>query len=205
MKKLLPLFFILFIIGFSLRAQNSGLTLPTPVSETFKESFPNAKYSVWNKEGEFYTVKFFVQNNQSVHIVYNEKGQVVEKYMALPTKDTPAVISTYLKENYPDHEVQHYWIKQKGGERIYKVELVSLYEGKGAIIGVSSGKSTADVDLKEKVPTLDNKRESNQIIYFDKNGSILTSTEAVEGMDPIEVVEVERDISTKMINKRKRN
>lgn len=205
MKKLLPLFFILFIIQFPLLAQSSGLTLPTPVSEIFRESFPNAKYSVWNKEGELYAVKFFVQNNQSVHLVYNEKGQVVEKYMALPTKDTPAVISTYLNENYPDHEVQHYWIKQKGGERIYKVELVSLYEGQGAIIGVSSGKTIVGEDSKEKIPTLDSKKEISQVIYFDKNGRILTSTAAKEEIDPIEVVEVEKDISTKMINKRKRN
>ncbi|HYG40255.1 MAG TPA: hypothetical protein VD908_16620 [Cytophagales bacterium] len=180
MKITLPVLFIFFLPILILKAQvEVGGNIPTDVSQSFKATYENAKETKWQKEGDLYCVRFKVQNNQSVCVMYDECGKALEKYMALPSKDTPSFITDFIRKNYPQQRINNYWVKQEAGGRIYKMELASNLEGSGAIIGISNG--GAEDSLSVSITQRDELEQISEILYFDQNGNTLTAIEAIEG------------------------
>jgi hypothetical protein len=181
-KLLLSFFHILLFVPFFLSAQE--IYIPAKVETEFKSTYPNISNYQWQSNGENFAVTFKVANGQSLHVVYDTAGKVKEKYMALSSQFILSEISAYMSRNFSAASVKNYWVKQKGTERIYKVELGSIAEG-GTISGSSYGLSASSDSLTNsgnQPHQLQYSSSESSFVYFDKYGNPISPKEATSGL-----------------------
>jgi hypothetical protein len=184
-KLLLCIFLILHFVPFSLSAQD--IYIPGKVEREFKTTYPNISNYHWQSTGENFAVTFKVANGQSLHVVFDTAGKVTEKYMALSSTFILPEIPSYINGNLPSVSVKNYWVKQKGAERIYKVEITDLTEGGGTISGSSNGlnnTASADSALTNAtiLPKVQFSSSESSFVYFDRYGKPISPKEATSGL-----------------------
>ena len=206
-RNLLTVIFLLTIQASVLYAQSQ--TIPSPVDSIFKSAYSKAIKTEWQTDGVRYSVTFSVSNGQRVHIVYDTLGRVQEKYMEFPRNSVPQPIADYLKENYPNVSVANYWVKQKGIERIYKLQLNEEIIGSGSIVGSNYGQEKADStqqnhsDSQTLADSSSNK--AYEVIYFDRFGNSITSDDALSGVYVARQKVVAKPASRYYVNSSKKN
>lgn len=105
--------------------------------------------------------------------------------MALSSLFIISEITSYIKGNFATASVKNYWVKQKGQERFYKVELADNETIEGSIEGSSYGLSTDTVsaDSSSAVqPSVQFASTGTSYIYFDRYGNPVSPGDAMSGI-----------------------
>lgn len=116
---LLPLVLFLYSCG-----QDQEVKVPEKIKLSFEESHPEVKDVEWSLKEDSYEVNF-VGNNIEGEAEYNLQGQITEEEIIINEKDLPENILQYLKKNHPQLHIGEASIEEKGGEKVYELELLN--------------------------------------------------------------------------------
>ena len=92
--------------------------LPVAVKEGFAKAYPAATATHWDKEGKDYEASF-KQDKESLSVVFDGKGQVLEVEKEIKAEALPATVQTALKGK----KVKEAAIITKGGKTYYEAEI----------------------------------------------------------------------------------
>ena len=92
--------------------------LPVAVKEGFAKAYPTATATHWDKEGKDYEASF-KQDKESLSVVFDGKGQVLEVEKEIKAAELPAAVQTALKGK----KVKEAAIITKGGKTYYEAEI----------------------------------------------------------------------------------
>jgi hypothetical protein len=94
--------FFTFLPGEKLPDQ--AATVPQPVVQAFRKSFPDQKatWSIVNNEAK---ASFIAKNGYKAFAIYNLKGNLREAGIAINVSDVPGVVVTSAMKKYPRREI----------------------------------------------------------------------------------------------------
>ena len=79
--------------------------VPEPTQKSFAKSYPGTTDVKWEKENGNFEANF-MQGNQKVSVLYNEKGEVLETEYPMESNRMPANMTKYIADNYPGKSVK---------------------------------------------------------------------------------------------------
>lgn len=92
--------------------------LPAAVKEAFAKAYPAATALHWDKEGKDYEASF-KQEKESLSVVFDSKGQLLEVEKGIKASALPAAVQTALK----GQKVKEAAVITKGGKTYYEAEV----------------------------------------------------------------------------------
>lgn len=121
MKKLIVLN-ILLMFTLLIQADN----IPDNVKDYVSKNYPKAKNIEWNKGSkDSYKAVFYI-NGLKTELEVTSSGELSHSNEKIFNKDLPGFINTYVKNNYPDAEIQEGTKIVKGQSVTYNVEIVII-------------------------------------------------------------------------------
>lgn len=121
MKKLIVLN-ILLMFALFVQADN----IPENVKEYVSKNYPKAKNIEWNKGSkDTYKAEFYI-NGLKTELEITSSGELSYSNEKIFNKDFPDFINTYVKNNFPDAEIQEGTKIVKGQTVTYNIEIVTV-------------------------------------------------------------------------------
>ncbi|MEO8398358.1 MAG: hypothetical protein ABI550_00945 [Ignavibacteriaceae bacterium] len=79
--------------------------VPSNVKESFKKLHPKASEVKWDKEGANEFEANFKENNNSVSVVLDSEGKLVETETVMKTSELSKNIHSFISKNYKGYEI----------------------------------------------------------------------------------------------------
>ncbi|MEP7107036.1 MAG: PepSY-like domain-containing protein [Ferruginibacter sp.] len=123
MKKLIVLSAMTVFISFIACAQKlDASTVPADVKTSFGKAHPGVA-AKWEKENGKYEVNF-KQNGNTMSVLIDEKGKIIETETDIKVADLPAAVLAYVKVNYKGKPINEgAMITKAGGTVNYEAEV----------------------------------------------------------------------------------
>ena len=96
----------------------SAAKVPVVVKESFAKAYPKATKTHWDKENKDYEASF-KQDNETMSVLMDSKGQILEVEKGIKTTDFPAAVQAVLKGK----KVKEAAVITKGGKTFYEAEV----------------------------------------------------------------------------------
>ena len=126
--------------------------VPDVVKQALTSLYPNAKDIEWLKKNRDHEAEF-VDNNMSVSILFDKKGNVLNKKTEIDKSEYPAGVSEALKKDFVDHGYKplSYMKRTEKEDVIYETLLV---KGRDLIVVKydPAGKLLSNVNLTKSLP-----------------------------------------------------
>lgn len=108
----------------------SSEKIPLEVKQSFEKSYPNAKNTKWDEEGDNAYEASFKLNADELSVVIDKKGQISEIEKEIPFSMLPLAVQTALKGK----KVKEAAIITKGNKTMYEAEVNGkdlIFDGNG--------------------------------------------------------------------------
>jgi hypothetical protein len=122
---------IISIFSFSIFAQY--VEVPKRVQDEFMKLYPKTTEVKWSKESQDEFEAEFKDNGETVSVVLNTEGELIETETKINIKDLPKSVEPFVMENYKDYEI---------------TEAAKIIDGKGVLTyeaEISKGKEKKDL------------------------------------------------------------
>lgn len=96
--------------------------VPSVVLNVFNKSFPKSNQVEWEQEGEIYNAEFDIDWRD--HEVWISKtGSILKHKKELKEKELPAIVKTYIQQNYAGYRIDDVDQYEVNKRFYYKIEL----------------------------------------------------------------------------------
>ena len=96
--------------------------IPMVVKDAFAKDYPNVK-ATWDKEGDKYEASFKMNEN-TMSVLYNEKGLAEETEMDIKAEMLPTTVKTYIANNFKSEKIKEAAkITKADGTVIFEAEI----------------------------------------------------------------------------------
>ena len=127
----------LLLAIFSFAQKVSEKNIPEAVKTAFHTQFPSVINPKWDKEGDHYEASFHLNKN-SVSLLFDVKGAIIETETEIDMNQLPAGISDYVKKHYPGKKIRESAkITDAKGVESFEVEIKGidlLFDNSGKFI-----------------------------------------------------------------------
>ena len=97
--------------------------VPTAVQDAFKTEFADATDVEWEMKDNQYEAEFEKQDDTDYHALFDASGKMISQKQEIEESALPTEVTTAIKNDYPDYEVDDAEKLTKDGETYYQVEL----------------------------------------------------------------------------------
>jgi hypothetical protein len=143
---------IISIFSFSIFAQY--VEVPKRVQDEFMKLYPKTTEVKWSKESQDEFEAEFKDNGETVSVVLNTEGELIETETKIDIKDLPKSVEPFVMENYKDYEItEAAKIIDGKGVLTYEAEISNCKEKKDLLFdkdGKSIVKKMEKSESKEK-------------------------------------------------------
>lgn len=122
--------------------------VPESVRQTFQDSYANARNVEWSMKENSYEVDFYLGDKQ-IEAEYDLEGKQVQEESFIEIDELPQPIKDYLKAHFPQYHIGEASIEEKGGTKVYELELLNGFFREVELEFDLAGKLLSEETFKE--------------------------------------------------------
>lgn len=113
--------------------------VPSNLTDSFQQAYPDVTDIEWEMDGMNYKVEFD-KDRMEHEIWYNKDGQTVRMEQELTESDLPEAINLAIKSKYDGFSIDSVEMTEMDGKKTYEVELEKGWDTEKKVVFDSDGK-----------------------------------------------------------------